>query len=76
MLGCPAPARSPSGRHGNRLGICLVALLVLGACQHKVQIEAPKDPIVINMNIKIEQEVRVKVEQDIEQLIDTNEDIF
>ncbi len=48
----------------------------MAACQHTVQIEAPKDPIVINMNIKIEQEVRVKVEQDIEQLIDTNEDIF
>jgi hypothetical protein len=49
---------------------------VLGACQHKVQIEAPKDPIVINMNIKIEQEVRVKVEEDIEELFDTNDDLF
>jgi lipoprotein NlpI len=54
----------------------LIGVLLLAACQHTVQIEAPKDPIVINMNIKIEQEVRVKVEQDIEQLIDTNEDIF
>jgi hypothetical protein len=54
----------------------LAALLTLGGCQHKVQIEAPKDPIVINMNIKIEQEVRVKVEEDVEELFDTNEDIF
>jgi hypothetical protein len=54
----------------------LGGLLLLGACQHKVQIEAPKDPIVINMNIKIEQEVRVKVEEDIEQLFDTKEDLF
>jgi len=54
----------------------LLALLVLGACQHKVQIEAPKDPIVINMNIKIEQEVRIKVEEDIEELFDTNDDLF
>jgi hypothetical protein len=40
-----------------------------------VQIEAPKEPIVINLNVKIEQEVRVKVEEDVEQLFDTNEEI-
>jgi hypothetical protein len=56
--------------------LLLGALLVLAACQHKVQIEAPKEPIVINLNVKIEQEVRVKVEQDVEQLFDANQDIF
>jgi hypothetical protein len=54
----------------------LGAVLVLAACQHKVQIEAPKEPIVINLNVKIEQEVRVKVEDDVEELFETNEDIF
>jgi hypothetical protein len=57
-------------------GLLLGALLALAACQHKVQIEAPKEPIVINLNVKIEQEVRVKVEEDVDQLFDTNEDIF
>lgn len=41
-----------------------------------MQIEAPKEPIVINLNVKIEQEVRVKVEEDVEELFDANEDIF
>jgi hypothetical protein len=41
-----------------------------------VQLEAPKEPIVINLNVKIEQEVRVKVEEDVEDLFDENEDIF
>ncbi len=41
-----------------------------------MQIEAPKEPIVINLNVKIEQEVRVKVEEDVEQLFDANEQIF
>ena len=54
----------------------LAILLALAACQHKVQVEAPKDPIVINLNVKIEQEVRVKVEEDVEELFDENEDIF
>jgi lipoprotein NlpI len=57
-------------------GVLLVALLALAACQHKVQIEAPKEPIVINLNVKIEQEVRVKVEEDVNELFETNEDIF
>jgi lipoprotein NlpI len=57
-------------------GVWLVALLALAACQHKVQIEAPKEPIVINLNVKIEQEVRVKVEEDVNELFETNEDIF
>ena len=53
-------------------------MLVLGlsACTHRVQVEAPKDPIVINLNVKIEQEVRVKVEKDVENLLEDNPDLF
>lgn len=39
-------------------------------------LEAPKEPIVINLNVKVEQEVRVKVEEDVEELFDENEEIF
>ena len=56
--------------------LLLGGLLALAACQHTVQIEAPKEPIVINLNVKIEQEVRVKVEDDVEELFETNEEIF
>ena len=49
---------------------------MLGACQHRVQLEAPKEPIVINLNVKIEQEVRVKVERDVEDLLEDNPDLF
>jgi hypothetical protein len=54
----------------------LVLLLALAACQHTVKVEAPKDPIVINLNVKIEQEVRVKVEEDVEDLFADNPDLF
>jgi hypothetical protein len=60
-----------------RPAACLLGtMLALAACQHTVQIEAPKEPIVINLNVKIEQEVRVKVEEDVNELFETNEDIF
>ena len=48
----------------------------MAACQHRVQLEAPKEPIVINLNVKIEQEVRVRVEEDVEDLFEENPDIF
>ena len=51
-------------------------ILVLGACQPKVKVEAPDKPIVINLNVKIEHEVRIKVEQDIENLLKDNPELF
>jgi hypothetical protein len=54
----------------------LIVLLALAACRHTVQVEAPKDPIVINLNVKIEQEVRVKVDKDVEDLLADNPDLF
>jgi hypothetical protein len=53
----------------------LAAVLAAG-CTPKVQLEAPKEPIVINMNIKIEHEVRVRVDQDLDDLISEDKDIF
>jgi hypothetical protein len=51
-------------------------IVSLAACTPKVQIEAPKEPITINLNIKIEHEIRVKVDEDLENLFDEDDDIF
>lgn len=56
--------------------LAAVTLLALAACQPRVALEAPKDPIVINLNVKIEQEVRIKVEKDVDDLFDDNEELF
>ncbi len=63
-------------RRGARALPALALLLALGACTHTVQVEAPKDPIVINLNVKIEQEVRVKVEKDVDDLLADNPELF
>ncbi len=55
----------------------LVALAtVLAACQPTVKLEAPDKPIVINMNVKIEQEVRIKVDREVDELLKSNPDLF
>ena len=69
---------SPIGAGPETLRILGVALfaLTLAACTHRVQVEAPNDPIVINLNVKIEQEVRVKVDREVEDLFADNPDLF
>jgi hypothetical protein len=59
--------------------ICLVggiAAATLAACTPTVKVEAPDKPIVINLNVKIEQEVRVKVDRDVDTLLQDNPDLF
>jgi YnbE-like lipoprotein len=56
--------------------LALAFMATTAACQPRVAIEAPKDPIVINLNVKIEQEVRVKVERDVDDLFADNKDLF
>lgn len=51
-------------------------LLAVAACSPTVRLEAPKDPIQINMNVKIEQEVRVRVERDLEDEFAANPALF
>lgn len=43
--------------------------LALIACEPTVKVEAPDKPIVINLNVNIKQEVRVKVERDLDKKI-------
>jgi hypothetical protein len=61
------------------LGICLLAvgwLVLTAGCSPKVKVEAPDKPIEINMNVKIEHEIRVKVERDIDQLLQEQKGLF
>jgi hypothetical protein len=52
------------------------ACVVLLACEPTVKVEAPKEPITINLNIKIDAEVRVKLEESAKEDIETNPDVF
>jgi YnbE-like lipoprotein len=57
--------------------VFLFAVLVpVAACQPTVQVEAPKEPITINLNVKLDAEVRVKLEQQAEEDIKQNPEIF
>jgi hypothetical protein len=54
----------------------LAVAVCLMACTPKVQIEAPDEPITINLNVKIDHEVRVKLDRELEQAYRENPDLF
>ena len=51
-------------------------ITLLAGCNPTVKVEAPEEPITINMNIKIEHEVRIKVEKDLEGVFAEDSGLF
>ena len=58
----------------NRYVMLLVILLLGTACNPTVKVEAPDKPIEINMNINIKHEILIKVEKQVEELLE--DDMF
>jgi hypothetical protein len=54
----------------------LAAAYLLAACTPTVKVEVPKEPITINLNVKIEHEIRVKVEKELEDLFEKKSGLF
>ncbi|MBL8837897.1 MAG: YnbE family lipoprotein [Alphaproteobacteria bacterium] len=59
-----------------RLLALLTGFVVLAACQPTVRLEAPDRPIEINLNVHIDQEVRVRVDRDADRAIRENPALF
>jgi len=50
--------------------------LALGACQPTVKVEAPDKPIVINLNVHIDQEVKIKVDRALDDAFKDHPELF
>lgn len=68
--------RSGRRRIAALAGALALAVAGASACQPTVRVEPPKEPIVVNLNVKIEHEVRIRVEKDVEDLFAENPDLF
>jgi acyl-coenzyme A thioesterase PaaI-like protein len=44
-------------------GVLVPLLLLAASCAPVVRVEAPKEPITINLNIKLDADVRLRVEE-------------
>ncbi|MDN8598707.1 MULTISPECIES: YnbE family lipoprotein [Citrobacter] len=56
------------------LALCASALVT--GCTPRIEVAAPKEPITINMNVKIEHEIHIKVDKDVESLLKSRSDLF
>ena len=71
----PSPSRAGSAEPplSAALAVLVLSGLLIG-CTPKVQVEAPKEPIKIDLNITAD--VRIRVERAVDDAIDSNPDIF
>jgi hypothetical protein len=56
--------------------LSLTAGTLLTGCSPTVKIEASDKPIVINMNIKIDHEIKIKVDRELDTLLDNKKGLF
>ena len=58
------------------LYVAIVCFSALVGCSPTVKVEAPQEPITINMNIKIDHEVRVKIDRELDSVLTKNSELF
>ncbi len=63
-------------RHLATLLTASLLLGLLGACTPTVQLAAPKEPININLNVKIEHEIYIKVDKELDNILDESSGLF
>jgi hypothetical protein len=59
-----------------RILLVAASAVALAACTPTIRIEPSDKPIKIDLNVKIDQEVRIKLDREVEDLIASNPDLF
>ncbi len=58
----------------------IITLIVLSSflagCSPTIKVQAPDKPIEINLNVKIEHEIRLHVDKELDGLFDEDSDVF
>ena len=65
-----------NGRNLSAVLLIVCILSLAAGCTPTVRVEAPKEPIEINLNVKIEHEIRVQVDKELEGLFEEDSELF
>ncbi|MGF6230631.1 hypothetical protein QFZ27_004586 [Inquilinus ginsengisoli] len=52
--------------------VCAGLCVLLGACSPVIRVEAPDKPIEINLNVRVEQDVKVQVDRELQKVVGKN----
>jgi hypothetical protein len=63
-------------KNASTLLLVLLPTWLLTACTPTVQLAMPNEPITINLNVKVEHEIRVKVDKELDDAFSKNSDLF
>jgi hypothetical protein len=58
------------------VGWAMLGLCTIVACTPRVEVAAPEKPITINLNVKIDHEIRVKVDKELDQVLSSGSGLF
>ncbi len=53
----------------------VLAIFIISGCTHRVEVSA-KEPITINLNLKIDHEIKVKVDKELDDIFSDESDLF
>ena len=56
--------------------LCALTVVCFTGCTPTVKVEAPTEPITINLNVKIDHEIRVKVDKELNDLFSEDSGLF
>lgn len=57
--------------------VAIIAVAIASSgCSPTVQVATPAEPITINLNVKIEHEIVVKVDEDLDALFQNDDELF
>ena len=59
-----------------RIAFASLLLVFIAACTPTIRVQAPDKPIEINLNVKIEHEIRIKVDRDLDELFEDETELF
>lgn len=59
----------------NKILITVLAIFIMSGCTNTLEISA-KEPITINVNLKIDHEIKVKVDKELDAVFSDESDVF
>ncbi|ABM02472.1 conserved hypothetical protein [Psychromonas ingrahamii 37] len=59
-----------------RIIILFPLIIIMSACTPRVELAMPSEPITINLNVKIDHQIRVKVDQQLDELFNDESGLF
>jgi hypothetical protein len=70
------PPRTRQGSQNLAIILACLPMAILLSCTPRVEVAAPEKPITINLNVKIDHEIRVKVEKDLDNVFTDQSGLF